>query len=420
MFNALTAEFIAGRWRRAAVRNRRVARKCGIVVETSRTRLNINGDNSFPLSGRGIDTFKRREVRWMGHFLKFVIGAGTAANFTTTWGDPMKICAMFLILLGLGLGCVSRANADCTTVPCMTIKIFNDDPNGNYIFPVLTTGQGGLKADVWLQAFFMVPNSQIGTITYRKQKSYRIYVSSSNIPQGIPPGKTVWITVPLYTQLVASPTSPFDNQYIDWWNGGTIQLFASPTSDPPRALTDDLTNRSQCMPNPCQNPLGTVYSDLPSCNNNNGDPNNICPGFQFFIDTADLPKNDPAQLLEYTLGARVAQVVVNDSPPNTLDLKNVDFDVSYVNLAYGPAAMGPVGNDQVGYVGTPQTLATFATALKQFVTDFTIAGSPWPQFLRSYPTAPTSETILKIPSPLEIFDRLGPVDIKGIPSDTRV
>ena len=67
---------------------------------------------------------------------------------------------------------------------------------------------------------------------------------------------------------------------------------------------------------------------------------------KFYSDDADLPKNDPTQLLEYTLGARIALPVSNPNtdPPNTLDLRNVDFDVSYVNIAYLPAAMGPVDN----------------------------------------------------------------------------
>jgi len=97
-----------------------------------------------------------------------------------------------------------------------------------------------------------------------------------------------------------------------------------------------------------------------------------------------LPKNDPSQLIEYTLGARV-QLVVNDpntDPTNALDLQNVDFDVSYVNVAYARAAMGPYQNDQVGYVGTPQLIGTFRQALNKFLTDF----PGWPQFVRTYPT----------------------------------
>jgi hypothetical protein len=126
----------------------------------------------------------------------------------------------------------------------------------------------------------------------------------------------------------------------------------------------------------------------------------------FYSDHADLPKNDPSQQTEFTLGARVEQVVKNPAtdPPNTLDVMNVDvdFDVSYVNLAHLPATMGPVANAQVGYVGTPQPIETFKNALRSFLTDF----KGWPQFVRTYKTPPTPETLLKLASPLEIFARL--------------
>ena len=72
----------------------------------------------------------------------------------------MKAFAACLILLGLGLGYASDASAQspqCPTnlpdgvqMPNMTIKIFNDDPDGHYIFPVLTTGQG--PSDIWMQS----------------------------------------------------------------------------------------------------------------------------------------------------------------------------------------------------------------------------------------------------------------------------
>jgi hypothetical protein len=73
----------------------------------------------------------------------------------------------------------SPAQAACAdTVPLMTIKIFNRDPN-TYIFPVLTMGldPGG---DVWLQSCFKVPANEIGQKNYPRTLAYRIYA----FPQG--------------------------------------------------------------------------------------------------------------------------------------------------------------------------------------------------------------------------------------------
>jgi hypothetical protein len=295
-----------------------------------------------------------------------------------------------LTSLGLGLGYLSSANAQGPTVPLMTIKIFNDDPN-HYIYPVLTTGQGAV--DIWLQAFFKIPQAQVSNYPYPRTKSFRIYINPAM--EGIAPGQSVTLTIPLYTQLVSYVDPMEPNQYIDWWNGGTILIYSSDTAAPPKALTDALMNR------PSQKPLPQVLTGLPTCSGT------ACQPLQFFSDDSDLPKADPSQLTEYTLGARIALPVKNPNtdPPNDLDFVNVDFDESYVNVAYLPAAMGPFQNDQVGYVGTPQNIDQFKGALNQFLNDF--AG--WPRFVRTYSDG-TTETTLKLPSPLELFARLsGPL-----------
>ena len=87
--------------------------------------------------------------------------------------------------------------------------------------------------------------------------------------------------------------------------------------------------------------------------------------------------------------------------PVELNPHNVDFDVSYVDTAFLPAAMVPFNTTlppiaQVGYVGTPQPIDTFRAALNKFVA----ADSPyrgWPQFIDNQ-----GNTILKLPSVLHI------------------
>ena len=300
--------------------------------------------------------------------------------------NPGLVAAIAAFFVALLLTAAAPTHAD--SVPLMTVKIYNDDPN-HWIYPVLTTGKG--SQDIWLQAFFKVPADQVPTNLYPRGKNYRVYISPSGT--GIAPGQNVSITLPLYTQLVQTVVPSQPDQYVDWWNGGTIQIYVSDTASPPKALTEALNKR------PNQHPVTEVHSDLPSC------AGTTCQPLQFFSDEADLPKNDPSQLVEYTLGARIALPVKNPAtdPPNALDLRNVDFDVSYVNLAFAPAAMGPVDNDQVGYVGTPQHVAPFRTALNKFLTDF----PGWPQFVHTYSDG-TTETILKLPSPLELLFEIDP------------
>ena len=76
----------------------------------------------------------------------------------------------------------------------------------------------------------------------------------------------------------------------------------------------------------------------------------------FVTDTGGtLPKYNPSQLLEATLGANQGKrpPPTDGSIPFFLYPTQADFDVSYVNQAYLAAAMGPVDNDQSGYVGSP-------------------------------------------------------------------
>jgi len=323
----------------------------------------------------------------------------------------MKCIAVLLFVLGLGLGCVAGANAQPTppdTVPTMTIKVFNDDPT-HYAFPVFTAAPHDKFDDVWLQAIFKITKQQVDSqkFGYHTKLSYRFYINPTN---GIAPGGNVVLTIPLYTQLVNNPDPAAFDQYIDWWNGVRLEVFYATSSAQPRAFTDDLTNRSQCNPNPCQQSLDLSQNKLPAgalipiCKTDTGGD---CETLQFFSDVTNLPKSDPSQLLEMTLGARIDLQPVKTpatDPPNALDLRNVDFDVSYVNDAYGPAAMGPFENDQVGYVGTPQSVTTFESAINQFLTDF--AG--WPQYIRLFDTDPKKVPVLKLPSPLEILARIIP------------
>jgi hypothetical protein len=285
--------------------------------------------------------------------------------------------------------CSAKAQNCPEQPPTQTLKIFND--SDQYIFPELETGQGA--PDVWMQAICKVPNSKTGTLTYGRNTTFRFYV---NPQAGIAPGQSVSITIPLFTQLVATVDATQMNQYAEWWQGENLEIFSSPTSTPPRAFAEDYNSISRKD----QIPLTSQAANptFPGC------AGNPCQ-LQFFSDDkGTLPKNGPSQLFEATLGARQAQPVVNDSPPNSLDVTNADFDVSYVNVAYMTGAMGPFENDQVGYVGSPMQPAQppggFQPILNQFASDFN-----WPRFVVTYSDG-TTERIPKLPSPLELLARL--------------
>jgi len=266
------------------------------------------------------------------------------------------------------------------TVPTMTIEIHNNSERYS-IYPVLSTG-GHFPMDTWMQAAFKIPKSQLADNPYPTPNTFRLYFNPTGA--GIPPHSSITVTLPLYTQLVPSdqvnPKLP--GQYVDWWNGGRISIYESLSSDgaPPKALVADYTGRpSQKLLTPV---AGAAVPTCPACQQ----PPEI------FEDTAgELPSNDPAQLIEYTLGA-----IDLTRDPYTLDVKNVDYDVSYVDNVYLPAAMEPYNNAAVGWIGTIQEIDPFKDALWKFLTAPSFKG--WPQYVDDQ-----GETILKIPSALHIM-----------------
>jgi hypothetical protein len=289
--------------------------------------------------------------------------------------------ASFLIVLALlppaHASSSPPGNVAAQTVPTMTIVIYNNSKNHS-IYPVLSTG-GHSPVDLWLQAAFKIPKSQLANNPYPSPDTFRLYFNPTGA--GIPPGGNVTITLPLYTQLVANVNPKAPDQYIDWWNGGRVSIYESlsATGMPPRALVADYTMRaSQTRVTPVG---GAALPTCPACQQPLG----------IFKDTGgELPSNDPDQLIEYTLGA-----INLTKDPYLLDVQNVDYDVSYVDNAFLPAAMEPYNNPIVGYVGTIQEIDPFQSALERFLA---AKFKGWPQYIDN-----GNEKILKIPSALHIM-----------------
>ena len=111
------------------------------------------------------------------------------------------------------------------------------------------------------------PNSsQQGGFKYATTLTNRFYINGPN--DGIPPGGSRVITLPLYTQLAASvdPTQP--NQYAEWWQGQNMQIFASTTNAAPAAYANSLSGKAR----PDQKKLLSAASNptWPTCVDQNG------------------------------------------------------------------------------------------------------------------------------------------------------
>jgi hypothetical protein len=316
-------------------------------------------------------------------------------NLTAKSASAMAFAAVsFAAVLGWAGECLAQ-----TAVPEMTIEIYNDSCQPTCqpgeipynIYPVLSTGTS--TPDKWMQAILGVPSGQVADFPYPKTNQFRLYINPTG--DGIPPGGSIVLKFPFYSQLFppdqVNPKLP--NQYIDWWGGGRIELFDAPnaTHQPPAALTADYTGTNPARKNQKPvTPLATAA--IPSLTQCTPPP---CQALTIFTDPAGLGNNEPTQLTEYTLGALHFNVTASE--PYGLDLHNVDYDVSYVDATYLPAAMEPYNNDQVGYIGTLQSIYTFQYALARWLA----ANQGWPLFIDDQKT-----TIMKIPSPINIFGGL--------------
>jgi len=286
-----------------------------------------------------------------------------------------------LALSPLGFG--SGTGAVAQTIPEMTVVIYNNSASYN-IYPVFSFP--GQTPDEWLQGFFKVSTADIGTKTYPSAGTTRMYVNCCKSGEdGIPPGGSIRIKLPLYSPLVTTidPTKP--NQLIEWWQGGNINLYQSPKAKgPPDALVN-------------------LWNDATKKNINFAGGPPRCVGEAtchiFSVGTGNPVPADPQQLVEFTLGAAPVNPKRGQAgEPNFLfDPENVDYDVSYVNTAYLPVVMEPFGNNLVGWVGAPDSVAKFNSAVKDFLASDLAKG--WPLFLDGAGKIVPG----KVPSALEIF-----------------
>lgn len=300
----------------------------------------------------------------------------------------LATCLVFVVLF---LGAKNAAAAppqaiDCTNAqtPNMTIEIYNNS-EGHNIYPVLFAGAAS-STDTWIQACFQLTDAELKGNPYPRASQYRMYINCcSNGENGIPPGGSAIITLPLYSPLVGSIDPTKSGQLIDWWQGGGINFYRSPKADtqPPAVLEQhwDIDQKSNAV---------TLTSNPPTC---------IGCSLHFFKAPTSIPNYDPQQLTEHSLGAQPINPnhTKPGQPARLWVPDNVDFDVSYVNYLYMPAVMEPYGNPLIGYIGSPSRISNFKAAIDNW--SDSALGTDWPLYKGSDGKIVPN----KIPSALEIF-----------------
>jgi hypothetical protein len=307
-------------------------------------------------------------------------------------GPTAGLRLLTLTLLGL-LGFASRAPAiaaiQCGDSQPYTLKIFNDS-NVYNIYPVIATPTN--DADEWLQGAAQILDSQKATLTYGHKFVYRIYI---NPTVGIAPHGSVTVTLPLCSQLAADPDPTKPDQYINWWNGGRVYVYDNLFSfkEPPQELTADFTKDQA-------NPVSPLTSGPACAGCSVANP-------PIYKSEIALPANDPAQLTEYTLtGLDKGDKTKNPDPMWKLVPGIVDYDISYVDHVYLPAAMGPIGNPDIGYIGSIQEVGIFRQIMDSFLLNY----DGWPRYLHPLSHQP----YLRIPGAYNAFAQYNPKEMTVI------
>ena len=302
------------------------------------------------------------------------------------WALAALMAFAVLAFGGRNAAAAPPQSIDCTNgqTPNMTVQIFNNSTSDN-IYPVLFAGAPS-DTDTWIQACFQLTDAQLEGNPYPRATQYRMYINCCGSGEnGIPPGGSATITLPLYSPLVGSIDPKQSGQLIDWWQGGGINFYRAPaTNTTPPAVLQQHWKGDQ------NGNAVTLTNNPPTCHGCN---------LHFFKAPASIPNNDPQQLTEHTLGAQPINPdhTKKGQPARLWVPDNVDYDVSYVNYVYMPAVMEPYGNSLIGYIGSPSTISNFNAATDKWYASS--LGADWPLYNGS-----GGQTISgKIPSALEIF-----------------
>ena len=283
------------------------------------------------------------------------------------------LCLTVLLLI-----LTSAVTASAQSVPTKTITFYNNSTDRT-LYPVIQAPimSGKDVRDLWLQAQFRV--ADVTTQIFNTSLLYKIFV---NRGAGVPPGTSVTLTIPFYTQLLpadATNLGKVSDQFIDWWNA--MRVFVFDGKDAADAAYNYSVDRSgTVIPPMLVDPVDGAA--LPSC----ASTTTTCEALLIRAYVNGFPTSVPAQLIEYTFAAAQGPPL---NPNLSIDLATVNFNISAVDQVYLPAAIGASGNTGARntYLGSTQAITPFRSALAAF----TAGGTLWPYYVPAYydPKNPT-------------------------------
>jgi len=280
-------------------------------------------------------------------------------------GAAGAIRAALLSLALLGGWTGSAAAITCTTtIPCKEIWFFNN--SDETLHPILFIGRRGV--DEWLQAYTQASPAQRNTAKWPTTRDSRVYVNGK---KGIAPKDATHpgyakIRLPLLTALL--PWTDVTNgtkadSVVDWWNGGRVEIFDDAATigtqydidvalPPPEGVIDPAALNKTIKDNAFVECVEGDCGDLKMIQRSGGDFDNSAA----------------YQLTEFTFGSAQTGDNFANKPYGWVP-RDVGYNLSMVDSTYLPAAMEPLNNDVIPYIGSILSPAAFRLKIQQWLKD---------------------------------------------------
>jgi hypothetical protein len=285
-------------------------------------------------------------------------------------------------------------------VPTKSVTIYNNTKDET-LYPVLAGYVGDV--DLWLQAWFGIPSAKAPDQVFCNSfpnptednactggpsgEPPTLFRAPINFENGIAPGKSVSIDVPLCTQLkdiTPDNLGTVSAQCIDWWNAGRMFIYDGKLAQINAYLYNVDESGNVVSPPPEVTPLDVAA--VPTCAADNEDN---CEDIPIVRYVGGFPTGSvPFQLAEYTFAAAEGPPpggLLDPGAPFSFDEGKTNFNISSVDGVYMPVAMAamlendPVKDDQQ-YLGTTEQFSAFRQQLEEFSKD----GNDWPYYWPSY------------------------------------
>ena len=284
----------------------------------------------------------------------------------------------------------------CTTsIPCKEIWFYNNSTAT--LHPVLFIGRRGV--DAWIQAYTQIsPAQRNAGMNWPTTRDSRVYFNGKT---GIPPAGTLIngvpakgyakIRLPLLTALVKWNdvlTGTRQDSLIDWWNGGRVEIFDDAATIGTQYDIDTKLKPPQGVVDPAA--LNKTIGGNAFVECVDGDCKDLT--MVQFQQYGDFDNSAPYQLTEFTFGSAQTGDLFAAKPYGWVP-NDIGYNLSMVDATYLPAAMEPLNNPVIPYIGSVMSPADFRTKIQL-----------WLQAHNGYPIYKTSTLARpKIPQSFDVF-----------------